>query len=112
MFVSTGFFPASFATVPAVRVFNQAAVPTFLKGYPVVVTAGLVDECGAAPALIAGVALQDNSTNPGYSAANSPAPITGQSTTASIALAVDATEFGGFLVNGSAVIIAPVAADI
>lgn len=112
-FVATGFWPARFAThVPSVRTFSQAASPTFVKGYPVVTSSGLLDECGSNPALIAGVALQTNSTNPGYSAANSPAPITGQSTTASVALANDATEFVGQLVNNSATVIAPTAADI
>lgn len=106
--------PARFGVggVPSVNTLPQAAVPTFLRGYPVVVTAGLVDECGVNPASIAGFALQDNSTNPGFAAANSPTVITGRSSTASIAIANDSTEFMGPLVNGSAVIIAPVAADL
>lgn len=113
MLVSTGFFPAKTATVvPAVKGLPQANAPTFLKGYPVVLTAGLVDECGVNPALIAGVALADNSTNPGFAEANNPTVITGRSLQASIAVANDATEFSGFLVNNSAVIIAPVAADL
>lgn len=114
MFVANGFWPARFPVggVPAVGVFQQAAVPTYKKGYPVVLTAGLINECGAAPAAILGIALQDNSTNPGYNAANNPAPITGQSTTSSVALANDSTQFVGQLVNGSAVVIAPTNADI
>lgn len=107
-----GFWPARFSTVPTVRRFSQVASPTFKTGYPVFTAAGLLDECGADPALIAGIALQDQSTNPGYSAANSPSPITGQSTTASVALALQNVEFVGQLVNGSATVIAPTAGDI
>lgn len=109
-----GFWPARFPVggVPSVKVVPQAAAPTFKKGYPVVATAGLLDECGVNPAAIAGVALQDNSTNPGYAMANSPTVITGQSTTASLAVANDSTIFVGQLTNGSAVIVAPANADI
>ncbi len=112
-FVATGFWPARFSThVPAVRAFNQAANPTYIKGDPVVVTAGLMDECGANPVLIAGIALQAASTAPGYAAANNPSPITGQFTGGSIALAVPTTEFVGRLVNGNDTTVAPVVGDI
>jgi hypothetical protein len=114
MFFANGFAPAVFPVggVPAVETFGQAASPTFKKGYPVVATSGLIDECGAAPAKILGMALQDNSTNPGYALANNPTVITGQSTTASVSIANDSTVFVGYLVNNSSTIIAPTAADI
>lgn len=106
--------PARFGVggIPSVNAEPMVAVPTFLRGYPVVATAGLIDECGANPVLILGFALQDFQTNPGYSMANAPTVITGRNSTASIAIANDSTEFSGPLVNGNNTIIAPVAADL
>lgn len=97
--------------VPNVQAMDCATTPTFLRGYPVVSTAGLIDECGANPALIAGFALQDALTNPGFSLANSPTVITGRSNTASVSIANDSTVYMGPLVNGNNTIIAPVQAD-
>lgn len=97
--------------VPNVDAFDCVTTPTFLRGYPVVLTAGLIDETGVNPALIAGFALQDALTNPGFQLANSPTVITGRSNTASVAIANDSTVFMGPLVNGNNTIIAPVAAD-
>lgn len=115
MFAINGFWPARFSvSVPPVRYFNQAVAPTYLKAYPVAVdgVTGLLDECGANPNLIAGIALADNSTNPGYSLANSPATITGRSSGSSISVACDVVEYAGYLVNASAVLVAPAATDV
>lgn len=106
--------PARFGVggVPSVNAEPCVASPTFLRGYPVFAAAGLIDECGVNPALILGFALQDGLTNPGFSAANSPTVITGRNNTASVAIANDSTEFMGPPVNGSAVIVTPVVADV
>lgn len=109
IFIQPGRFPVG--GVPAVKTPPCVNAPTFLRGYPVVETAGLLDECGANPPLIYGFALQDNQSNPGYSAANNPATFTGRNNTASVAIANDSTEFMGPLVNGNNTIVAPANTD-
>lgn len=100
--------------VPAINALTTVAAPasTLIIGALVVSTAGLIDTCGANPALIAGVALQKASSAPGYDAANSPATITGRENKVSTAVANQTTVFSGELTNGSTVAIAPVQADI
>lgn len=100
--------------VPAILSLTTVAVPGagLIRGALVFAAAGLIDVCGADPAAIAGVALQGGSTAPGFSAANSPATITGQVNRVSVAIANAVTEFSAELVNGSAVRIAPVQADV
>jgi hypothetical protein len=63
--------------VPDVQALVTVANPNanLIRGALVVATAGLIDVCGADPALIAGVALQGASTAPGYAAANNPTVI-------------------------------------
>jgi hypothetical protein len=101
------------------RVFQPARVPgagvaapdivsvayttgqTFLKGALLVFTAaGEVSECGADPALIAGVALEKAGSKPGYDAANSPTVVTGRVQEVSMARANRNTVFSCRGVNG------------
>lgn len=100
--------------VPDVMSATTVAVPaaTLIRGALVVAAAGLIDTCGADPASILGVALQDASSAPGYSAANNPATITGRVNRVSVAKANSITEFSAELTNGSAVRIAPTQADV
>ena len=52
---------------------------TFKKGALLAyVAAGTVSECGADPTLVAGVALENAGSKPGYDAANSPTVFTGR----------------------------------
>jgi hypothetical protein len=100
--------------VPSVIGLTTVANPNALliRGALVVSTAGLIDVCGADPALIAGVALQDASSAPGYSAANNPTVVTGRTNKVSTAIANGVTEFSATFTNGSAVLIAPTQADV
>lgn len=107
------------ARVPAGQVFAVQGLVTvaspsanLIRGALVVAAAGLIDVCGADPALIAGVALQDASSAPGFNAANTPATITGRSNKVSTAIANAVTEFSAELTNGSAVRIVPTQADV
>lgn len=100
--------------VPDVQALVTVANPNanLIRGALVVSTAGLIDVCGADPALIAGVALQGASTGFGFSAANSPAVVTGQSNKVSTAIANGVTEFSASLTNGSAALVAPAQTDV
>lgn len=100
--------------VPAVAQMYTVANPNanFFRGAPVLSTAGLIDLCGVDPALIAGVALADANTNPGFNAANSPTVVTGQEQRVSIALANTVTVFSATFTNGTAVRIAPAQTDV
>ena len=100
--------------VPAVAALYTVANPNvnFVRGALVVSTAGLIDLCGADPVLIAGVAMADANTNPGYNAANTPATITGREQRVSVAVANNVTVFSSTLTNASAVRIAPLQSDV
>ena len=100
--------------VPAVSALYAVANPaaTFVRGALVVSTAGLIDTCGVDPAIIAGVAMADANTNPGYSAANSPATITGREQRVSVALANNVTVFSATFTNASSVRNTPAQSDV
>ena len=100
--------------VPEIKSLTSTASPNagLVRGALVVMTAGVIDLCGADPASIAGVAMQDASSAPGFNAANTPATITGRVNRISTATANSITEFSAELTNGSTVRIAPVQADV
>lgn len=100
--------------VPQILSLTTVASPaaTLIRGALVVAAAGLIDTCGADPASIAGVALQDASSAPGYNAANSPATITGRTNRVSVAVANSITEFSAEFTNGSSTRIVPTQADV
>ncbi len=65
--------------VPLVISAPYTTGQTFLRGALVVYTAaGEVSECGADPALVAGVACENAGSKPGFDAANSPTVVTGR----------------------------------
>lgn len=92
--------PTGTPNIISVRV---TAAQTFKKGALVVDTAaGTVSECGADPARIYGVALEDAFSKPGGTGiANSPSIITGGTNNeCSVAVADRMTVFSGRAVNG------------
>jgi len=112
----TSFFPAATpqGTVPSVKWAQTAASPSanLVRGAVLAIASGLVDAAGANPAAIYGIALQDANTGPGFKNASAPTVSTGRQQRISVARANSNTVFGGLLTNGSAVYIAPVAADV
>lgn len=98
------FIDAAYATgtgVPPISAFTADPALAFVRGAAVLVNAsGLLVECGADPTVIAGFALQANSSAPGYDAANSPTVVTGRVNSVSTALAEATTVFIGRAVNG------------
>lgn len=109
--INVGRFPAG-ATAPDVRSIAWANGQTFLQGSPLVATAGVVSECAANPVVIYGFAAEPASSRAGYGAANSPTVITGRNQEVTTFLANSTQLFTAALVNGSAVLVAPTAADI
>ena len=88
---------------PNVISVTFTAGQTFKKGALLVDTgAGTVSECGADPARIYGVALEDANSKPGGTGiANNPSYVTGgQSKEVSVAIADRVTVFTGRAVNG------------
>lgn len=76
-----------------IRQYPIATGETFIEGALVLLNAGEIEECGADPALIAGVALHDAGADPD---------------TSSVLVALASSE-GTFVLQGSS---APVAADV
>lgn len=95
-----------------VQYMQYVSGATFARGAVLAYTSGEVNEAGANPATIVGVALQAADTSPGFAAANNPSPITGRSRKVSVARANDVTVFSATLTNGSSTRIAPTVADI
>lgn len=107
------------ARVPAGLVFDvvflvtvAAPAATFIRGALVVSTAGLIDTCGADPAVITGVALADNNSAPGFNAANNPATFTGRLQKVAVAKANAVTVFSGYGTNGSSTRVTFTQADV
>jgi len=90
-------------TVPQVQSIAYTTGQTFLKGALVVDNVnGTVDECGADPASILGVALEDAGSKLGYGFANpsQTTVVTGRNQEVSIAVADRDTQFSCRGVNG------------
>lgn len=101
------------AGVPEIRELQYATVHgSIVKGSIVVYSSGEIINDESDPTEIVGVALAAADTNPGYSAANSPATITGRKQTIPVAIAGPQVTFRADLVNGSDTVIAPTVADI
>ena len=98
--------------VPSIIYGRYDSADAIVQGSVLVLAAGEYNLAGADPALLAGIALQDKDTAPGYAAANNPVPITGREQKISIAEINSVTVFQATLTNGSAVRIAPVQADV
>lgn len=80
--------------VPDVLSVAYTTGQTFKKGALLTyAAAGTVSECGADPASVAGVALENAGSKPGYDAANSPSVVTGRVQEVSMAVANRTTVF-------------------
>lgn len=90
-------------TVPQVQSMAYVAGQTFLKGALLIdVASGEVQECGADPALILGVALEDAGSKIGYGVPNASQTtvVTGRVQEVSMLIADRDTQFSGRGVNG------------
>ena len=98
---------------PRIFNYNAASAATFITGAVLVFAAGEVVEAGVNPAAgtIVGVAAAPAGGAPGSNMANQPAVITWRDRKCPVYLA-NGNIFKANLVNGSSVIIAPVATDI
>src|SRR5689334_23533044 len=98
------FLPArNTKTVPQVESMQYATGQTFLKGALVVDNVnGEIIECGADPASILGVALENVDSKPGYGVPNAAqvTVTTGRVQEVSVAIADRQTQFSGRGVNG------------
>jgi hypothetical protein len=95
----TGRMPSGEA--PSVLEMAYFTGQTFKKGALVKLNAdGTISECGADPALITGVALEDAGSRPGYNAANNPTYVQGAQQVVSVAVADRTTVFSCRAVNG------------
>lgn len=100
--------------VPDIQELVTVASPaaTFVEGALVLITAGLIDTCGANPAVVTGVALAGGDSAPGFSAANSPVVSTYRRQVVSVAMANRVTIFRGQMTNNSSTRIAPAQTDV
>ena len=96
------FYPADFpGNSPRIQRMAVTAAQTFKAGALVLTSAaGTISECGADPATITGVALQDAFSGPGYNAADTPTVVTGRDSDISVAIATRDTIFSGRGING------------
>jgi hypothetical protein len=96
---NTGRMPSGEA--PSVLQVGYTTGQTFKRGALVKLdAAGTISECGADPAKIYGVALQDAGSGYGYAAANNPLLVTGQNQEISVAVCDRVTVFSCRGVNG------------
>lgn len=100
------------ASSPDIRSIGYANGQTFLVGSPLVHTLGIVSECAANPVSICGFAAEGAGTKAGFLAANSPTVVTGRVQEVSMYTVFNSQQFSAWLVNGSAVLVAPTVADI
>lgn len=114
-----GFYPARMASPGGTGIFPARWYPqhddaTHKRGDPVVATGGEVNECGADPALILGMANEDANSGPGHEPANASQvlQVTNRQYRTSVTIAGPSVIFRGELVNGDDVTIAPVLADL
>lgn len=91
-------------------VYDDAAA--IVKGSVLAYSSGEYTLAGTDPATIAGVALQDKDTAPGYQAANNPVPITGREQKIAIAVADKTSTFWATLTNGSSTRVTPAQTDV
>lgn len=103
---------AAGASSPDIRSVGYANGQTFLQGAPLVSTLGVVSECAANPVSICGFAAEPAGSKAGYNAANSPTVITGRVQEVSMYTVFNSQLFTAWLVNASAVLVAPTVADI
>lgn len=98
---------------PRIFSYNATSSATFIAGAVLVFAAGEITEAGVNPAAgtIVGVAAAPASGAPGYNMANQPTVVTWRDKKCPVYLA-NGNIFKGNLTNGSATIIAPVAADV
>lgn len=111
-----GFAPGSWpgGTAPDIIGYNPLAAQVIVNGSLVFLSAGLLNLCGANPALILGVALQGIDTNPGFNLPyqGQTTVITGRSSKIPVALARGITIFTCRGVNGGTDPVTPVVADL
>lgn len=86
--------------------------PSIVIGSVLIYSSGNVDVGGANPTEIVGTALQAVDTNPGFSAANSPATITGRSQTVSVSRPNDSVIYAANFTNGSSTLVTPAQTDV
>lgn len=87
--------------VPSVQSIGYTTGQTFKKGALLLIQAtGLVSECGADPAIVSGVALEDAGSKPGWDAANSPVQVTGRAQEVSMLVADRHTIYSMRGING------------
>lgn len=100
--------------VPLIRYGVYDDADSIVKGSVLVfdTSTGEVNLAGTNPSLVAGIALQDKDTAPGYQAANNPNPITGREQKISYAVADRNTTFWATLTNGSSTRITPAQTDV
>lgn len=99
--------------VPDIRWLRYATAQSYLNGAVVKYDgAGSVVEASANPVNIVGVALQNAVSGSGTNMGDAPDPITGFEQKNSIGIANRQTVWGGALVNGDEVLIAPTQADV
>lgn len=105
---------AGIGMVPEIQAlpYDPDSAPAVVIGSVVILTSGLLAVAGADPDDIVGVALQAVDTNPGFDAANSPAPITGRSAKVSVVRPNQTTTFLATLTSGSSATHAPAAANV
>lgn len=95
-----------------VQALTTKAAETFILGAVLTLTAGVLEEAGAAPTTVAGIALQGVDTNPGQDAANTPVEVTGLFVGVSIAVADAVTRFVSDLTDNSDTLVTPTIADV
>ena len=98
--------------VPVVQPLAYTGSPAIVIGSVCIWNAGYVDIAGANPTEVVGVALQAVDTNPGFSAANSPATITGRNSTVSVVRPNNQTVFCGQATNNSSTIVVGARANV
>lgn len=98
--------------VPPTRTLRYADGQTFVQGAILQWSSGSVIVAVADPTEIVGLALQGAATNPGYDAANSPAPITGRNQTVTVCIPNQSVIFMANLTNSSSALVVPAQADV
>jgi hypothetical protein len=104
----------NFQTAPDVQSHAYATGQTFVAGAALALSSGEVIEATSpiTGATLFGFAAEKVASKPGWDAANSPTVITNRVQEVSVYRATSSMVFSGALVNNSATVIAPAAADI
>lgn len=98
--------------VPEIDALAYTGSPAIVIGSVLIYSAGYVDVGGVNPTEIVGIAQQAVDTNPGFSAANSPATFTGRNAKVSVVRPNDQTIFLANLTNNSSTLVTPAQADV